>query len=461
MVKLYYDSGTIVIRGMNHIPFATFDPRTKTLRAMGLHYRDVIGYLKSSDIEYDDHVLDLIPSPHLETNGIKLRDYQEKALSSWIDAGMKGCVVLPTGAGKTIIGVKAIEKVNASSLIVVPTLDLMDQWVSVLSKAFGIEVGKLGGGDDNIQAVTVSTYDSAYIRAASLGNKFALIIFDEVHHLPAPGYRSIAEQLASPYRLGLTATIEREDELHKELPRLVGGIVFQTGPGQLAENRHLAHYTIERRRVELLPDEMVEYRKNYGRFLFSMKKLGFRLSGPNAFRRLIMISGRNKFARDAILARNKAMDIALNSSAKLEELKEILAENKGAKTIIFTQHNSLVYRISNKFLVPFITHKSNKDERVDVLKGFRDGRYSAIVTSKVLDEGVDVPDAELGVIVSGTGSSREFIQRLGRLLRPKNDSREAKLIEIVSSETREIGTSRRRKMALKKMDEEEAKRVRG
>jgi superfamily II DNA or RNA helicase len=455
LLRLHYDNGTIVIRGINHIPFATFDPRTNALRAMAMYHRDIIEYLKSSDIEYDDQVLDLIASPYLKASGIKLRDYQQKALSSWIEAGMKGCIVLPTGAGKTVIGVKAIEKVNVSSLIIVPTLDLMDQWVSILSKTFDIEIGKLGGGDDNIQAVTVSTYDSAYIRAASLGNKFALTIYDEVHHLPSPGYRSIAEQFASPYRMGLTATIEREDELHKELPKLVGGVVFKIAPGQLAENRHLAQYTIERRQVDLLPDEMVEYRKNYGRFLYSMKKLGFRLNSPNAFRRLIMISSRNRFARDAILARNKAMGIALNSRAKFEELKEILAENKGVKTIIFTQHNSLVYDISNKFLIPFITHKSNKDERKDVLKGFRDGRYRAIVTSKVLDEGVDVPDAELGIIVSGTGSSREFIQRLGRLLRPKHDNREAKLVEIVSSETREVGTSRRRKMALKKMDEGE------
>ena len=104
----------------------------------------------------------------------------------------------------------------------------MDQWNSVLSKYFtNIKIGNLGGGTDDIQAITVSTYDSAYIRGANLGNKFAFIIFDEVHHLGAPGYRSIAEQLASPFRLGLTATIEREDNMHKEFPRLVGGVVFE------------------------------------------------------------------------------------------------------------------------------------------------------------------------------------------------------------------------------------------
>jgi superfamily II DNA or RNA helicase len=169
-----------------------------------------------------------------------------------------------------------------------------------------------------------------------------------------------------------------------------------------------------------------------------------------------MMSGRNATAREAILARNKAMNIALNSRSKIEELRKILLENKGIKTIIFTQHNKLVFEISDRFLIPFITHKSSKGERQDALSGFREGRYNALVTSKVLDEGVDVPDAELGIIVSGTGSGREFIQRLGRLLRPKPDSnKKAKLIEIISSGTREIGTSTKRKKTLNKVDEQD------
>jgi superfamily II DNA or RNA helicase len=330
----------------------------------------------------------------------------------------------------------------------------MDQWTSVLSKYFpDVKIGNLGGGLDDIEAITVSTYDSAYIRAAALGNKFALIIFDEVHHLAAPGYRTIAEQFASPFRLGLTATIEREDELHKDFPRLVGGIVFQAHASDLARNKHLASYEIKRRQVDMLPEEIEEYNKNFGIYQVCLKKIGLRMNYAGSFRRLIMMSGRSKTAREAVLARNKAMDIALNSRSKIEELREILAENRSLKTIIFTQHNKLVYDISDRFLIPFITHKSNKQERQDALSGFKDGRYNAIVTSKVLDEGVDVPDAELGIILSGTGSSREFIQRLGRLLRPKPDSnRKANLIEIISSGTREIGTSAKRKRALNNAD---------
>ena len=453
--KLRYDNGTIIVTGMAHVPFASFDPRTKSMRAQALHYQNIVEYLKQSEIECDDSVLELIPSPIISIDKknvhLALREYQQKALDSWTEAGRRGCVVLPTGAGKTVIGIKAIELVNSASIVVVPTIDLMDQWTSVLSKYLSnMKVGNLGGGMDDIEPITVSTYDSAYLRAAALGNKFALMIFDEVHHLAAPGYRTIAEQFASPFRLGLTATIEREDDLHKDFPKLVGGIVFQAYSSDLARNKHLASYEIERRQVNMLPEELEEYNKNFGIYQVCLKKIGLRMQYAGAFRRLIMMSGRSRAAREAVLARNKAMDIALNSRSKIEELKKILAEKRGQKTIIFTQHNKLVYDISDRFLIPFITHKSSKQERHDALSGFKDGRYNVIVTSKVLDEGVDVPDAELGIILSGTGSSREFIQRLGRLLRPKPDSNtKAKLIEIISSGTREIGTSAKRKRALK------------
>lgn len=453
--SIIYDGGTIIIKGLAHIPFAKLDPRTKTLRAHALHYSDIRAYLEESAIEFNDFVMDPVPSPLLAPKNVSLRDYQQKALDSWIKAGMKGCVVLPTGSGKTLIGIKSIERANSSTLVIVPTLDLMGQWTDILSKQFeNTKIGNLGGGIDDVQAITVATYDSSYIRAASIGNKFSLIIFDEVHHLAAPGYRSIAEQMAAPYRLGLTATIEREDKLHNDFPRLVGGVVYQAFPSDLAKHKHLANYEIERRQVEMELQEKQEYEKSFRAYQIFLNKVGIRMNYSGSFQRLIMMSAKSKAARQALLARNRAIDIALNSKSKMEELRKILSENRGAKTIIFTQHNSLVHEISDRFLIPLITHRTNKEERHDALSGFREGRYHTIVTSKVLDEGVDVPDAELGIIVSGTGSGREYIQRLGRLLRPKPDARrKARLIEIISSNTRETGTSAKRKRALNRINE--------
>ena len=117
------------------------------------------------------------------------------------------CCPVPTGSGKTLVGIKAIAQLNTPTLVVAPTLDLVAQWRTRLKKEFKIEVGVLGGGEWEIKALTVSTYDSAYIHADKLGNRFGLIIFDEVHHLPATGYRNIAEMFASPFRTGLTAPL--------------------------------------------------------------------------------------------------------------------------------------------------------------------------------------------------------------------------------------------------------------
>ncbi|MEW5841047.1 DEAD/DEAH box helicase family protein [Nitrososphaera sp.] len=453
---LDYDRGTIVIRGIAHMPFAVLDPRTGVLRAQAMHYQSIVDYLKRSGIACEDNVAPgVLPRPNLgEPSTLQqLRDYQQKALDSWAAAGMKGCVVLPTGSGKTLVGVEAIRRAGAAALVVVPTLDLMDQWTGVLARHFpNAKIGNLGGGADSIGPVTVSTYDSAYLRVSSLGNMFALVVFDEVHHLAAPGYRTIAEQMTAPFRLGLTATIEREDELHRDLPALVGGVVFQASPDALAREKHLAPYEIERRKIEMLPEELVQYRQVMQRYHECINSLFGANYSAISIEKLVMMSGRSPLAREALLARNRAANIALNSRAKLDELQEILAENSGTKTIIFTQHNSMVYDISGRFLIPFITHKTGKEERQDVLQGFKEGRYTAIVTSKVLDEGVDVPDAELGIIVSGTGSAREFIQRLGRLLRPgKGGQKKARLIELVSAETREeTVTSAKRKRALQK-----------
>jgi superfamily II DNA or RNA helicase len=114
--KLSYDNGTIVVSGMAHVPFASFDPRSKSMRAQAIHYQNIIEYLKQSGISYEDSVLELIPSPTILINNnnihLTLREYQQKALQNWTKAGKRGCVVLPTGAGKTVIGIKAIEMIN-------------------------------------------------------------------------------------------------------------------------------------------------------------------------------------------------------------------------------------------------------------------------------------------------------------------------------------------------------------
>jgi superfamily II DNA or RNA helicase len=161
-----------------------------------------------------------------------------------------------------------------------------------------------------------------------------------------------------------------------------------------------------------------------------------------------MRSGRDPNARRALLAKNKAREISFNSASKIRKLSEILKRHYDSRIFIFTEHNKLVHRISKEFLIPSITYRTASKERVETLDRFRSGIYRAVVTSKVLDEGIDVPDADVGIILSGTGSSRAFVQRLGRILR-KKEGKEAVLYEIVSAETSEVGIATRRKKALR------------
>ena len=115
-----------------------------------------------------------------------LHHYQQEGLQAWIDADCLGTVILPTGAGKTLLALKAIEHVGRSTLIIVPTIDLLNQWYDLLTNAFDLEIGILGGGYHELQEITVTTYDSAYRYSNEYGNRFGFLIFDEVHHLPSP-----------------------------------------------------------------------------------------------------------------------------------------------------------------------------------------------------------------------------------------------------------------------------------
>ncbi len=444
--RLSYDKGTIVIRSDVKLPYSTWDDRIRAFRAQALYYRELVEFLKASDLsEVKDGVQNLPPCPDLKCRGLDMRAYQKRALDSWDKAGRRGVIVLPTGAGKTVIGLKAIELVNQPAIVIVPTLDLLEQWRKRVEEELGIRVGVYGGGESTVEAVTVSTYDSAFLRAGELGNRFDLIIFDETHHLPAQSFRQIAEMFTAPNRMGLTATYERDDMLHLELPRLIGGVVYRLGPEDLA-GRYLSSYTLERVNVELTRSEKEEYDRNQRVFADYLEKNRIWIKTPLDFQRFIMRTSRDPEARQALLARNRAVSIAFNSEAKIDRLEVVLKENPDDRTIVFTQHNDLVYRISRRFLLPFITHTTAKEERHEVLKGFREGRFRAVVTSKVLDEGIDVPEASIGIIVSGTGSSREFVQRLGRLLRKSEGKGKARLIELVSLATSETRTSSRRRM---------------
>ncbi|SDC84447.1 Superfamily II DNA or RNA helicase [Natrinema hispanicum] len=467
-IDLYYEDGTIRLDSLEQSPLspsslqATLpdleaDPRTDSWRLPAGQYAALRAAVDRSTAAIDDHVLELESVAPL-ASAYELRDYQQTALETWlatdrwadgpalesIERAPAGVLELPTGSGKTVIALKAIERLSTPTLVVVPTIDLLEQWQRELEREFGGQIGRFGGGEQRLEPITVSTYDSAYLKAGSVGDRFGCVIFDEVHHLGGEGYREIARLLAAPARLGLTATFERPDGAHEVIEDLVGPLVHRIDVDELAGD-HLADYDIKRLEVALTTDEREAYERNQDVFTSYLAKSGIDMRSGSDYQELVKRSGNDPEARKALLARQRAREIMLGSEAKLEALTEILADHRDERIIVFTAHNDLAYDVSERFLIPTITHQTGAAERREILERFREGTYTRIATSNVLDEGVDVPDANVAVVLSGSGSEREFTQRLGRILRPTADGNRALLYEVVSEGTGEERVAERRR----------------
>jgi superfamily II DNA or RNA helicase len=442
---LSFEAGTVRVDdppdGLS-LPFLETDPRSGTARAPAFRYSALRDVLDSRDDVYEDRVGRWEPLSLSTT--YDLREYQRDALDAWQRAGNRGVVELPTGAGKTVVAIAAMVACSLPALVVVPTIDLLNQWRRELDAEFDVEVGQFGGGEQRQGPITVSTYDSAYLRADDVGDQFGLVVFDEVHHLGGEGYRDIARLLAAPARLGLTATFERPDGAHEEVERLVGPRVFSLAVDDLA-GEHLADYDIKRIEVSLSEAERRRYDESQETFVDYLRTSNLDMRSSADYQKLVMRSGNDPRAREALLAKQRARRVMMNADAKVDALSTILDRHRDDRVIVFTAHTDLVYRLSERFLLPAITNETGVAERREILDRFRDGTYSRVVTANVLDEGVDVPDANVAVVLSGSGSEREFTQRLGRVLRPKSDGGRALLYEVVTEETTEENVAARRR----------------
>ncbi len=377
---------------------------------------------------------------------IKPRPYQREALARWLEADGRGVVVLPTGAGKTVVAMMAIEATAARTLVVVPTIELLEQWRSAIIEKLGIPlecVGIVGGGQRDVRPVTVTTYQSAMSPSRRYPD-IGLLIFDEVHHLPAAGYRSIPRKVNGQYVLGLSATTERQDGRERDLDRLVGPEVYHKLPAELSRDKHIAEFVEKRLYVDLAPEERARYEEmlaGYRWYLASRR--GVTAPGPAAFQELIRRSASDPAARQALRAHHQARLISLNASAKIELVGELLTRHSADKVIVFSEFNAIVDAISRRYFLPAITYRTAARERRLILERFRAGRYTKLVTGRVLNEGVDVPDANVAIVVSGSAATREYIQRLGRVLRPKPD--QAILYELITRHTGESRIAARRR----------------
>ena len=445
-VRLRYEEGTIRVEGdlSGAVPadLVEYDPRSETGRAPAVAYPRVRTALTEAGLSVADDVFDL-PTLELETS-YRLREYQQAAVNAWRENDNRGVVELPTGSGKTVVAVAAMAALDTPTLVVVPTLDLLDQWHRELDREFDEPVGRLGGGSQRVESLTVSTYDSAYLRADELGDRFGFVVFDEAHHLGGEGYRDIARLLAAPARMGLTATFERPDGAHEVVADLLGPVVASRSAEDLAGD-HLAGYDIKRIEVTLTPEERETYEQTQGVFTDYLAQSSITLRSGSDYQELVKRSGTDPRAREALLAKQRARAVMMNAEQKVDRLADLLDRHREDRVIVFTAHTDLVYRLSERFLLPAITHETAADERREILSRFREGTYSRVVTANVLDEGIDVPAANVAVLLSGSGSKREFTQRLGRVLRPTGDGDRAILYELVTEETAETRVARRRR----------------
>lgn len=446
---LRFDRGTLILhpppRGKSWIDHAVWDDRIERFRIPAHCYRPLIEALRQEQIAVNDQAanftkLDLIPQLTFEPYA-----HQSEALSAWQQNRWQGVVVLPTAAGKTYLAQLALQAIPRSTLITVPTLDLMHQWYAHLETAFpDADIGLLGGGSRDRSDILVATYDSAAIHAENLGNRYGLLVCDECHHLPSDFNRVIAEYAIAPYRLGLTATPDRADGRHSDLDQLLGPVVYHKTAAELS-GLALAPYQIVQLKVTLSEIERRRYAALIQQRNDFLQQAKIWLGSPEGWQRFVAASARSQAGRRAMLAHREAKTIALGTDGKLRILEELLAKHYPERTIIFTNDNATVYKISQAFLIPAITHQTPVKERRTVLQNFRTGTYKTIVVSHVLNEGVDVPDARIAILLSGSGSTREYIQRLGRVLRKGDGNKIALLYEVIAEETTEENISRRRK----------------
>lgn len=378
----------------------------------------------------------------------QLRPYQKEAIESWIALDGRGTIVLPTGAGKSIVATLAIDEVQAPTLIVVPQLDLLHQWYENLSRIYGQDnIGVYFGEKKDIRPITVTTYVSASSHLDELGNRFYLLICDEVHHLTSATWQHAARLSIAPKRLALTATYPTEFEDHLLLKELIGPPCYYKAPADLA-GTYLAEYQTVRVRVDFTPDEQAEYDKLKAVYAPLAKQLWQDL-GMGWYNHIMRYQNREPEFRQALVYKNRMENLIEMAKAKRLALARVLALHRGQNAIIFTETNKAVYELAEFFMLPAITHHTAAVERKAILDGFRAGEFPAIVTARVLNEGVDLPSAKVAVIVGGGGSSTEYVQRLGRILRRQGGA-QAFLYELIVRDSLEEKVSSRRRLSLSK-----------
>lgn len=446
-MRLLFDHGTLVLAEApdlraEAIPGLMWDPRVGLWRAPAFRYADVLDALRRRRLPVRDEVPAPL-RPNLEPfRSIELRPYQQAAALAWEQAGRRGVIVLPTGSGKTRVATAILAASAVRALCLVPTRALLQQWLSELGRVYAGPVGCLGDGEQRVEAVTVTTFESAYRHMPRIGREFDLLVIDEVHHFGLGVRDEALEMSIAEQRLGLTAT-PPEAEAQRRIEMLVGPVVHRENVADLA-GTWLADFELVVVHVGLEPDERARY--DADNRIFSEVNRQFRKMHPyGTWQEFVSAASQSLEGRRALAAFRRSRRMLGLTRAKRDAVGSLLDRHRGSRILIFTVDNDAAYAIARERLIMPITCDISRAERDRVLDAFRRGELKALISSRVLNEGIDVPDADVAIVVGGAGGQREHVQRVGRLLRPAPGKHAVvyELVTAATSETRRASERRR------------------
>ncbi|MHA1902956.1 MAG: DNA repair helicase XPB [Candidatus Thorarchaeota archaeon] len=387
---------------------------------IGHPVEDLAGYVEGEALHFDVREVTLEGKPY------NLRKYQDEAVATfYAGGGVKGgsgVVVLPCGAGKTMVGIGAMEKLQTSTIILCPNVVAVRQWIAELLDKTTLtpeQIGEYTGDQKIIRPVTIATYQILTWRRSREGEfehfgifderNWGLVIYDEVHLLPAPVFRATAT-LQATRRLGLTATLLREDGREEDVFSLIGPKRFDMPWKLLEDQGWIATAVCYEIRIEL-PDGM---RRKY-----------------------------------ALAEDRKKYRIAAENPVKIELIKKLINYHSDDNILIIGMYLDQLKQIADEIQAPLITGKMKNIDRQNLYNAFREGREKILVVSKVANFALDLPDANVAIQVSGTfGSRQEEAQRLGRILRPKTDGSFARFYSLVTKDTRDMEFAAKRQLFL-------------
>ncbi len=376
---------------------------------------DLVGYEEGTNLPVN-----------LDTTKFELRDYQEKALDAYLEGerkdGGSGVILLPCGGGKTVVGLALMAHFGVNTLIICTHRTARNQWKNeILEKTTVTEemICEYTGRQKEIKPITLTTYNMLTYRDEQQ-NRFihmdlfdranwGLIIYDEVHLLPAPVFRATAE-IQSRRRLGLTATLVREDGRETDVFSLIGPRRYECPWLKLTDRGWISPAICREIRIPPAPDTRAAYNR---------------------------------------AEKRRQHKIAARNPRKLETVEKLLAVHSEGKILIIGYYLDFLKKISEKFSLPLITGETPMEDRLELYEKFRQEDIQGLVLSKVGNYSVDLPNANVMIQVSGTfGSRQEEAQRLGRLLRPNPEGDPSLFYNLVTAETAETEFARRRKLFL-------------